>query len=183
MIRINLLAVPKARKVKKAAQAQFELVIAALAVGGVFMICLFIMFSLNGKVNRLTGEKNNKTQELKVLEAKVKEVDNFEKNKEELEERNRIIEKLRKNQGAPVRLLDELSKSLDPLKIWLVSLSEKGGVVNLEGRAITNSDIVEFITNLKNTEFFGEVLLIESRQSVEKNIPIYSFKLRANMLV
>ena len=104
-------------------------------------------------------------------------------NKKILEDKNRIIEQLKKNQGAPVRLLDELSKSMDPLKIWLTTVTEQGPQVEVDGKAITNSDIVEFINNMKNTKFFTDIQLIESRQAIESNVPVYNFKLRCTMVI
>lgn len=183
MIRINLLQVPKARKVKKAAEAQFEIFIAGVSVVVVVAICFFYLFSLNGKVDRLVSNKNMKKKELAALQIIVKEVENFEKNKKQLEDRNRIIEQLRKNQGAPVRLLDQLSLSLEPLKVWLISMSVNGNQVDVEGRAITNSDIVDLINRLEATKFFGNILLIESRQTFEQKVPVYNFKLRFTMLI
>jgi type IV pilus assembly protein PilN len=72
---------------------------------------------------------------------------------------------------------------MEPLKIWLTSVSEQGPQVEIDGKAITNSDIVEFINNMKNTKFFADIQLIESRQAIELNIPVYNFKLKCTMVI
>src|SRR5436309_1707720 len=95
-----------------------------------------------------TQIKESKTKELDALKKKVQEVEDYEKNKRLLEDKNRIIEQLRKNQGGPVRLLDYLSQSLDPLKIWLTTVDGDAQVA-INGKALTNDDIVQFIRNLK----------------------------------
>lgn len=183
MIKINLLPVPKARKAKKQMEVQYELVLAGVLIGFVLVGCVYFWYLLDSRIARLQDDKVKANAELTVLKQKVKEVENYENNKKVLEEKNRIIEQLKKNQGAPVRLLDEISRSVDPLKIWLGKISAQGTQVDIEGKAITNSDIVEFINNMKNTKFFTDIQLIESRQAVESSVPIYNFKLRCTMVI
>jgi type IV pilus assembly protein PilN len=183
MIKINLLAVTKARKAKKQMEVQYEMVLAGVLIGFVLLGCGYFWYLLDSRIAHLQNDKVKANAELTVLKQKVKEVENFENNKKILEEKNRIIEQLKKNQGAPVRLLDDISRSMDPLKIWLTTISAQGSQVDIDGKAITNSDIVEFINNLKNTKFFSDIQLIESRQDIELNVPIYKFKLRCTMVI
>jgi type IV pilus assembly protein PilN len=183
MIKINLLPVPKARKAKKQMEVQYELVLAGVLIGFVLVGCVYFWYLLDSRIGRLQEDKVKANAELTALKQKVKEVENYENNKKVLEEKNRIIEQLKKNQGAPVRLLDEISRSVDPLKIWLGKISAQGSQIEIEGKAITNSDIVEFINNMKNTKFFTDIQLIESRQAVELSVPIYNFKLRCTMVI
>jgi type IV pilus assembly protein PilN len=183
MIKINLLSIPKARKVKKQMEIQYELILAGVLIGIVVVACTYFWYLMNSRIDRLKNEKTKANAELTVLKEKVKEVENYESNKKVLEEKNKIIEQLKKNQGAPVHLLDELSKSMEPLKIWLTTVKEEGQQVEVDGKAVTNADIVQFINNLKNTKFFGDIQLIESRQAIELNVPVYSFKLKCTMVI
>ena len=183
MIKINLLGIPKARKVKKRAEAQSQMILIGLVLFFVGVICSYQWFGLNREIKRLETSKAEATQELNDLKEQVKEVSNFEANKKKLEEKNQIIEQLKKNQSGPVRVLDEISRNLEPLKIWLVSLSVTGGSVQIDGMAITNTDIVEFISGLKASKNFTDISLIESRQVMEANIPIYSFRLRSTFIL
>ncbi|MFQ5543727.1 MAG: PilN domain-containing protein, partial [Nitrospiria bacterium] len=88
-----------------------------------------------------------------------------------------IIRQLRKNQSIPVYLLDEISKRL-PERVWLINLTERSGIVDLSGKATTNSEIVDFINNLKEASLFKDVQILESRQKQEGNVTIYSFRLK-----
>ena len=183
MIRINLLPLPKARKIKKRAELRSQFVLTGLLFVFIIIICSYFWFDLNKNINRLQDTKVKTTKELAELKEKVKEVENYEENKKSLEEKNRIIEQLKKNQSGPVHLLDEISVTIEPLKVWVINLSVQGNEVNIDGKAITNSDIVEFINNLKASKYFSNISLIESRQVIESGIPVYSFKLRSTLVL
>jgi len=49
--------------------------------------------------------------------------------------------------------------------------------IELEGRAATNDDVVEFVNNLRRTDYFTNINLQESRAAVENQLNIYQFKL------
>lgn len=131
---------------------------------------------LVGEVTLQAQAKETKTKELDVLKKKVEEVEGYEKKKLLLEDKIRVIEQLRKNQGGPVRLLDYLSQGLDPVKVWLTSMEGDTQVV-VVGKALTNDDIVEFIKNLQQSNYFSSVTLQESVQALEDSVTVYSFKI------
>jgi len=178
LIKINLLPV---KRVKKAAPVD-----EALIQIGVGLVVVLVFLGVGGwrwqmlteEIARQTIVKENKTKELEELKKKVAEVEDYEKNKKLLEDKNRIIEQLRKNQAGPVRLLDFLSQSLDPLKVWLTDVTEASPEVTVAGKALSNDDIVEFIKNLQRMNYFSNVFLEESRQATEEGVTIYQFKLR-----
>jgi type IV pilus assembly protein PilN len=177
MIKINLLPTQKAKKGKKKVEIQSQLILASGVLSVLFLILGYGWISLNEQVDNLTAEKTKLTTELGVLKTKVKEVENYEKDKKAVEEKIGIIEQLRKNQSIPVLLLDQISRSL-PEKVWLVSLNEQNGMIDLEGRATTNNEIVDFINNLKKSTLFKDVQILESIQSTEGTISIYTFRLK-----
>ncbi len=182
MIKINLLPVKRAAKKAKVPvdTAMFQLVV-GLGVVLVFVgACGYRWQMLVDEVALKTQIKESKTKELEALKKKVQEVEDYEKNKRLLEDKNRIIEQLRKNQGGPVRLLDYLSQSLDPLKIWLTSVDGDAQVA-INGKALTNDDIVQFIRNLQQSGYFTDVMLEESRQAPEEGLIIYQFRLKMSV--
>ncbi len=182
MIKINLLPVKRAAKKAKVPvdTAMFQLVV-GLGVVLVFVgACGYRWQMLVDEVALKTQIKESKTKELDALKKKVQEVEDYEKNKRLLEDKNRIIEQLRKNQGGPVRLLDYLSQSLDPLKIWLTTVDGDTQVA-ISGKALTNDDIVQFIRNLQQSGYFTDVMLEESRQAPEEGLIIYQFRLKMSV--
>ena len=111
------------------------------------------------------------------LKELVKQVADFEARKKQLEDKNRIIDQLEKSRVGPVRVMDHVSQSLDPLKIWLVRVGVNGQSVDLEGRALTNDDVVEFVNNLRRTDYFTDINLQESRAAVESQVNLFQFKM------
>ncbi len=182
MIKVNLLGVerPKRTRISLAGPSRVAGIgaIAVVLIGGMG----YVWWSMSARMNALEQQKAQRTQELAVLKEKVKEVEGFEAHKKSYEEKIAIIEQLRKNQVGPVRLLDELSRNL-PDRVWLISLSEQAGKVDLEGKAVTNAEIVDFINNLKASQHIREILLIESRQVTESGVPVYNFKLKCTLVI
>ena len=61
-------------------------------------------------------------------------------------------------------------------------MSLKGNNVELEGRAVTNDDVVEFINNLRRTEQFGAIKLMENQAGKKTTkMNTYQFKLDLSM--
>jgi type IV pilus assembly protein PilN len=182
MIKVNLLGVERPKRTRISLAGPSRLVgigaIAVVLVGGMG----YVWWSMSARMGALQQQKAQRTQELAVLKEKVKEVQSFESNKKSYEEKIGIIEQLRKNQVGPVRLLDDLSQSL-PDRVWLTSLIEQSGKIELEGKAVTNAEIVDFINNLKASRHIREILLIESRQVTESGVPVYNFKLKCTLVV
>lgn len=181
MIKVNLLALEKTKKTKKKTLKNPQMVWVLMA-GVALVITWYIGWSLLDKsVERLRAEEKRLSTELAMLKEQVKEVESFEEDKKKVQEKIQIIQQLRKNQSIPVYLLDEISKRL-PNRVWLISLSEQGGTVDLSGEATTNGEIVDFINNLKDASAFGDVQIIESRQKTVAGIPVYSFRLTWSIL-
>ncbi len=177
MVKINLLTTEKSKKGKRKGQLDSQMIWAGLASLGLIVIWYAGWNLLDNKIDRLQLKEARLTTELTALKAQVKEVENFEQNKIRVQEKIQIIERLRKNQSIPVYLLDEISKRL-PERVWLVSLSEESGTVDLSGKATTNSEIVDFINNLKSASAFQNIEILESRQNKESDITVYSFRLK-----
>lgn len=180
MIKINLLlAKRKGKKVREGVKFAVPTLLPLWAFLILLFVAGFVWYRLDSKVSGLKAEKIKKEQALTALKEKVREVESFEKDRRSFEDKIKIIEELKRNQTGPVHLLDELSRNL-PDKVWFTSIKESSGKVDLDGKAITNQDIVKFVNNLKESEHFKGVQLIESVKGAEGNVTVYNFKLQFN---
>ncbi|MGN6183896.1 MAG: PilN domain-containing protein [Thermoanaerobaculia bacterium] len=96
-----------------------------------------------------------RTQEAQKLEAIIKEVEDYQKRKDSLQQRIDLINKLKQNQKGPVRIMDQISKDLPDL-VWLDNMTISGGRVTLNGRGLNPNAIALFIENVKNDPYFEE---------------------------
>jgi type IV pilus assembly protein PilN len=96
-----------------------------------------------------------RTVEAQKLEAIIKEVEDYQKRKDSLQQRIDLINQLKQNQKGPVRIMDQISRDLPDL-VWLDNMSISGGRVALSGRGLNPNAIALFIENVKNDTFFEE---------------------------
>jgi type IV pilus assembly protein PilN len=173
MIKVNLLPTKRKKKPKPIPPFIVTMVIITVVVF-IVMANLVFFFSSSLSTKRNLFKANEK--KIAELKQKIKEVENFEQLNKNIQQKNSIIEQLRKNQSIPVKLLDETS-SLLPNGVWLNAMTVSGENVSMQGYAFANSDIVSYVDNMKNSQIFTEVYLQESKSIVIENTPLYMFKL------
>lgn len=179
MIRINLLPV----KYKKKDYRSYNIFIQASVISGLTILILAVLtIRLADKVSDMKDENAAKEKRLAELKVMIKEVQNYEQDNKSYREKNSIIEQLKNNQRGPVRLLDEISLHL-PGGVWLTTLIEKEGFIDINGYAFTNSDLVNYVQNLKSSIYLSDVTLLESRQTTLENTSLYQFKLTLKVKV
>jgi len=89
------------------------------------------------------------------LEKIIKDVADFQKQKDSLQKRIDLINQLKQNQRGPVQLMDRVSQDLPDL-VWLDKMAVAGGVVTIDGRGLNPNAIANFIENVKNDPLFEE---------------------------
>jgi len=177
MVRINLISSEQANlKRRQPLEIQNQLIVCSVALSVFVLIVGIVWILLDRKITSLEMEKTDKLAYLEVLKAQVQEVENYERDKKIVMERIAAIEQLRAHQAIPVQLLDGISQGI-PSRVWLVGLTENGGRIDLQGRSMTNGEIVDFVNQLKQNPKFKEVQLVESKQEKEMDVSVYSFKL------
>lgn len=172
MIRINLLPSGK----KKAVTIPHSIIYGVIAAVLSIIIAIVVLIFLNKEISSLEADVTAKENRLRQLEVTLQKVKNYERDNAEFREKSRIIEQLKKNQIIPLRLLDEVSKML-PKGVWLTRLSDAGGSISIEGYAFSNTDLVSYVQNLKNSKYLNNVELIESRQMSLEQTSVYKFRL------
>jgi type IV pilus assembly protein PilN len=96
-----------------------------------------------------------RTTEAQKLESIIKEVEAYQKRKDNLQQRIDLINQLKQNQKGPVRIMDQISRDLPDL-VWLDTADINAGKVTLAGRGLNPNAIALFIENVKNDPYFEE---------------------------
>jgi type IV pilus assembly protein PilN len=173
MIKINLLPV---KKKKKARQLPGFVVSMVLLLVVAAVISAYLLYFLTGRVSARQETIAKNDARIAELSQKIKSVENYEKLNATYQKNKEIIEQLGKNKTLPVKVLDQVSALL-PVGVWLTSLDIKGTEISLAGTAFTNSDVVNYVDNLKKSAFFTDVYLKESMQHPSGGLSAYEFSL------
>jgi Tfp pilus assembly protein PilN len=148
------------------------LVVTLLALG----VAAYIFFSMNNKIDSLNAEKKANTTLIADLDNKLKQIKNLTQQISELEQREKLIAKLREDQSLPIRVLDELSDKL-PDTVWLESLIISGKKITIDGSGLTYSDVVEFVNALKNSKLYKNVDLNNAKIKKYNNQDVSGFRI------
>ena len=182
MIRINLLAVERERARKRALiPAAHRVTIAASLV--LLLTVLGIgwwSWYLHQESARLDAEIARAEIETQQLRGVLAQVQKFESRKAQLQQRVTLIEQLRRGQGGPVHVLDEISRSL-PERLWLTTIDQKDNEFTLTGMTTSLTAVSDFIANLETTRWFRKpVEIIDSQvQPDTKTGDLFKFSLKA----
>ena len=187
MIKINL--VREGRAVRGTAAAPQPMAMSAASGGGggvqvnnlIVLVCLVLgaLAALGywyWHKRELKNRENivaERTVEAQKLESIIKEVEQYQRRKDNLQQRIDLINQLKQNQKGPVRILDQVSRDLPDL-VWLDSMDINGGRIALSGRGLNANAIALFIENVKNDPYFEEPQV--GAVSQVSNVPlVYGF--------
>ena len=188
MIRINLLKpekkelkerlaipIPRARKERKLQLSYFIFLALIVAIAALFMTQ---RSAINKENNLLQVAQQEKEQLQYVLEK----LEKFEQQKRTLERKINLITSLKAQQTVAVKIMDELSKNI-PDWVWLTETKYEEQTIEINGRALSNSLIADYIYNLENSPYLQNVNLISSTQKTEQNSQFLDFTLTAQYVL
>ena len=188
MIRINLLGTER-KQAKKA--PSFDLG-QRLKVGCSLILVAKVLgigwwyWSLQNESARVDTEIAVKTAEAARLQSLLAEVQKFEAQRTQLQQRVQLIEQLRSGQSVPVQLLDHVSKSL-PDMLWLTDMNQEGGAVTIQGRSSTLIALSDFVANLGNGGFLKKPIDIvnsvveNNRSGAAQAVELINFTVKAEL--
>jgi Tfp pilus assembly protein PilN len=185
MIRVNLIGVrepstgvfdaggpPAAPSEKKGLLVAVVCLAVSLGVIGVQY------FNARNTISVLDEEIQQLEQEKARLQAIIQRVNEYQQKLLELEKREKLIERLKREREGPVRMLDDLSAQL-PDFVWLTNLDQGATNVTIRGMASSYVSIADYIQRLEESEYFANVELIDARQGREE---FTSFQLQAQLV-
>jgi type IV pilus assembly protein PilN len=154
--RINLL--PWREEQRKQRNIEFGI----MAGTGAF-IAFAIAYSLNLVVNDWVAHQKARNnfleKEIKVLESKLETIKELEAVKEGLLARMNIIQELQGSRPQIVHTFEQLVLTL-PDGIWLDSVAQSSGKLQLSGQASSNARVSAYMRNLDESEWFKDPVLV-----------------------
>jgi len=179
MLRINLLPI---RQLKKRAKARNQIIsfITLLAFLGLILGAVgFLQSARISSVEKSIVELKKKRQEFAPILAEIKR---FEQAKKDLDNKISVIKKLKSDSSKTVHILDEVANSVDSKRMWLKSLKQQGDSLSLDGVALDNRTIAQFMDTLKDSPYIAAVNLSTASLIKVSGRDLKSFKLACSII-
>jgi type IV pilus assembly protein PilN len=180
MIRINLLPFRAARK-KENIRRQIS----------VFFLSFFLMLAvliyynihLGGRIKDLKSEVNTTKIEVAKFQKITQQIEDIKKKLAVLEKKTEVIRKLETNRFEPVEMLDNMSGKIIANRMWFTSFNDQPQNVKIDGIALDNKTIADFMTRLEGTGLFESVRLQTIQKHVVKSSGLKKFSITCSKSV
>ncbi|MEJ2552613.1 MAG: PilN domain-containing protein [Gammaproteobacteria bacterium] len=152
MTRINLL--PWRDLLRKEREREFF----TLAGGAAFfmvLVIVYVHFHMSGVIETQNQRNTYLQQQIKLVENKIKDIRELEKQKSQLLARMKVIEELQGQRPQMVHLFDELVKAM-PDGVYLTSVKQTGSSVELQGVAQSNARVSALMRNIDASQWLGD---------------------------
>jgi len=188
MIRINLLPFRAARK-KENIRRQVSVFFLCLLL--VMIVLVWVHFYLGNKQTRLTTSVSDTKKELALYKKKNDEINEIRKKLKDLEMRQNVIEDLEKQRFEPVHIMEELTDKIVPERMWLTRLNIGGSQMDIDGIALDNKTVADFIDNLeeisklneRSSHMYEKVRLNKLQQEEIRSLNMKKFEITALKMV
>jgi type IV pilus assembly protein PilN len=173
MIKINLLV---AREERKKESIRKEVTIFVLAMVVVMVGIGFAQLMYNRQRDALRAEitdLEDKQKQLQVLKQQIKKA---KVDKKTYQEKLNIIRSLNLNRTRPIKIMSFLASEI-PEKMWLKSLDKKDQKLTLQGIALDDETIANFMKKLQQTKIFTAVELVVTERVKVRKLNLKKFTL------
>ena len=161
---INLL--PWREERRKRQQRNFALMTGA-GLAATALALVVVHLEINRRIEFQQQRNQLLTGELALLDQKIKEIQDLEKQKKSLIARMDVIQQLQISRPEAVHLFDELARTV-PEGLRLVDLSQNDRTIAVNGVAQSNARVSVYMRNLDQSPWFQEPAL----QVIEAKPPI-----------
>ena len=179
MAKINLL--PWREELRKEQQQQFFIVLGLVALAAAGLVG-FIHFYHSQLIDKQLGRNQFLADQTVLLDKKIEEIRELEKEKQSLLDRMRAIEQLQGNRPLIVHLFDELISSL-PDGVSVKSISQNGYDITIAGEAQSNARVSSFMRNLESSAWLANPKLDIIQSNDANGTRISDFTLRFSQII
>lgn len=146
----------------------------ALAIGlGIIVVEVLAIFGfmavMNHRIDALNDQIAQQEQQLTIVQAQVKDVDDMRDQVQDLEAKADLLERVKQSPIQLAEILADLANNT-PSGVWYsnvtVNHSTAGGDVALQGKTSTYRDVADLMLNLDSSPMFGNANLSSSRKTL-----------------
>jgi type IV pilus assembly protein PilN len=171
MIKINLLLT---RREKKKVGVRKEFIILILSVVLLFVVLILVQWKIGKEKDEILAQISQTKKEISYYKSLITEVNKAKESQKTFQDKLNVINALRKEKASPARVLDEISM-VKPEKIQLESLKKEATKLGIEGVALDDETVANFMTSLRKSKIFKSVDLIVSEQTEQSKLKLKKF--------
>jgi len=177
MIRINLLPV---KELVAAVQRRREMTIGVVVLSLAALLLIAAYLQQTWQISALSSELTTLRSDIQLINAKVKQVGDLQNKIKELNNKYGVIADLTKKKSGPVGVMESLS-SATPSRLWLTEFKETAGKLTINGLAVDNQTVADFLKALAATAYYRDVELVETTQVAQDPGPFKKFSIRTTL--
>ena len=178
MIRINLLPFRTARKQENVRrQLGYLLLSLLLVLAGL----TFFNVRLGNKIDSLSTQIEVTKKQVEKYRRDALEVDEIKKKLATLKKKTEVINNLENNRQWPVRLMDTMTQVVVQQRMWLTRFAVRNNDLDLNGIAIDNKTVADFMTRLEKTGLFADVALRKLERKTIGNSNLKQFQISCQL--
>jgi type IV pilus assembly protein PilN len=179
MIKINLLLT---RKEKKKVGMKKEFIVLIVSIFLLLGFFILVQWKIDNEKEKILAQISETKKEIDHYKNLITEINKAKASQKIFQDKLNVINSLRKQKASPARVLDEIS-ICKPEKIQLESLRKDGTRLGIEGVALDDETVANFMTNLRKSKIFRNVDLIVSEQIEQSKIKVKRFVLSCEIVL
>ena len=179
MARINLL--PWREELRKQKSQEFFVILGLSAAAAALVVGLMHFYHVQ-LIERQQARNKYLEDQIALLDKRITEIKQLEKEKQRLLDRMRAIEQLQGNRPLIVRFFDELIDSL-PDGVSVASVNQRGTLITIVGSAQSNARVSSFMRNLEKSKWLTNPQLDIIQAKTEGGIRVSNFTLKFTQVI
>jgi type IV pilus assembly protein PilN len=146
-----------------------------LSLAFLLIVLFYYNFSLNSKVDGLNAKIKHTKEELAKYNKINEEIAQIKKKLNNLNKKMAVMKTLEANRFEPTRLLDIMTQVVVPKRMWFTRLESVGNKVRINGIALDNKTVADFMVRLEDCGIFMDVDLQTLKRNKGKGESLKSF--------
>jgi Tfp pilus assembly protein PilN len=154
-----------------------------LGIGALFAYESYNIPYLTAQLEVLQTEINEATTFNNKMDSLKKEIEKYNKDLKRLNVQTDFLQRTQSERVLSVNLISSLTH-LVTTDVWLTNLSVRESAIELNGEALTETDINQFNNKLTSTSFLKDVITtsIQQKPMTTIKIPLYSYSIKASFV-
>jgi type IV pilus assembly protein PilN len=174
MIRINLLPFRTARK-KENVRRQISVFLLTFLL--IIIAVIYYNVLLSNKINSMKIRNDDTTAQIAKYEKINKEIETIKQKLNQLNQKIKVIETLQGSRKNTINMMEAMTNLIIPERMWFTSLDVKGDNLGIDGVALDERTIADFMLNLQKVYTDVTLKSLKQIEIKSRSLNLKSFSL------